>query len=53
MISNNVKSAFKVEKLHPIPRIRELATHSSHGIQEKRKRMDLDQVRPCKEYANK
>jgi len=37
MISNNVKSAFKVEKLHPVPRIRELATHGSHGIKEKRK----------------
>jgi len=38
MISNNVKSAFEVEKLHPILRIRELATHGSHGIQEKRKK---------------
>jgi len=25
MISNNVKSAFKVEKLHSIPRIREFS----------------------------
>jgi len=41
MISNNVKRAFKVEKLHPIPRIRELATHGSHGIQEKRKQWIL------------
>jgi len=31
MISGNVKSAFKVEKLHSIPRIRNLATHGSHG----------------------
>jgi len=31
MISRNVKSAFKVEKLHSIPRIRNLATHGSHG----------------------
>jgi len=31
MISHNVKSAFKVEKLHSIPRIRYLATHGSHG----------------------
>jgi len=31
MISNNVKSAFKVKKLHSIPRIRNLATHGSHG----------------------
>jgi len=38
MISNNVKSAYKFEKLHPIPIIRELTTHGSHGIQEKRKR---------------
>jgi len=35
MISNKVKSAFKVEKLHPIPRIRE--------FKDKRKeRKDLD-----------
>jgi len=25
MISNDVKSAFEVEKLHPIPRIREFS----------------------------
>jgi len=31
MISRTVKSAFKVEKLHSIPRIRELAMHGSHG----------------------
>jgi len=31
MISHNVKSAFKVEKLHSIPRIRDFATHGSHG----------------------
>jgi len=31
MISRNVKSVFKVEKLHSIPRIRNLATHDSHG----------------------
>jgi len=36
MISNNVKSAFKVEKLYSIPRIRELATHGSH-VKYKRK----------------
>jgi len=41
IISNNVKSAFKVEKLHTIPRIRELATHG-------RKRKDLDQERRSK-----
>jgi len=45
MISNNVKSAFKVEHLHPIPRIRELVIHGSHGIQKKRKWMNLDQER--------
>jgi len=45
MISSNVKSAFKVEKLHPIPKIRELATHGSHVIQEKRKIMNLGQER--------
>jgi len=39
MISNNVKSAFKVEKLHPIPRIRSLDTHGSHeNIREKKKK---------------
>jgi len=48
MITNNVKSAFKVEKLHPIPRIRELPTHGSHGIPKKRKRKDLDQERCSK-----
>jgi len=32
MISSNVKSTFKVEKLYPIPRIRELAKHGSHEI---------------------
>jgi len=38
MISHNVNSAFKVEKLHSIPRMRNLATHGSHGkLQEKRK----------------
>jgi len=31
MISCNVKRAFKVEKLHSISRIRNLATHGSHG----------------------
>jgi len=33
MISHNVnvKSAFRVKKLYSIPRIRELATHDSHG----------------------
>jgi len=31
MISHNVKSAFKVKKLHSIPRIRDLASHGSHG----------------------
>ena len=31
MISRNVKSAFKVKKLHSILRIRDLAMHGSHG----------------------
>jgi len=38
MISSNLNSAFKVEKLHQIPRIKELAMHGSHEIQEKRKK---------------
>jgi len=48
IISNHVKSAFKVEKLHPISRIREFVTHGSHGIQEKRKKINLDQERRSK-----
>jgi len=53
MISNNVKSAFEIKKLHSIPRIRELATHGSHIIQEKRKRKDLDPERRSKESPKK
>jgi len=45
MISSIVKSAFKVEKLHLIPRIIELAMHGSHEIQEKIKRMNFSQER--------
>jgi len=51
MISNNVKSAFKVDKLPPIPRIKSLATHGSHEIHEKRKRKDLDQERRSKNIS--
>jgi len=39
----NIKSAFEVENLHSIPRVRKLATHGSHeNKKKKRKRMDLD-----------
>jgi len=42
MISRNVNSAFKVEKLHSIPRIRNLATYGSHGkYKRKEKNNDL------------
>jgi len=41
MISSNIKSTFEVEKLHSIPRIRELATHGSHENTTEKKRIIL------------
>jgi len=41
MISRNVKSAFKVEKLHSIPIIRNLATHGNHQNTRLKERKDL------------
>jgi len=48
MILNNVKSAFKVKKLHQSQEQESLATHGSHERQEKRKGIDLAQERRSK-----
>jgi len=40
-MSRNVKSSFKVEKLHSIPKIRDLATHGNHEKYKREKKITM------------